>query len=131
MSPYYIVEDDPLIRRYLNDLLDKVLQVPVAHWTEGEDVVAQVGVARPPLVLLDITLRGALLDGAPTDGLALCRRIKEQYGEDAPPVILLTAHAVEGDRERFLEQSGADDYQAKPIFDENEFLDKIRRLART
>ncbi len=129
MRPYYLVEDDPLIRRYLRDLLTRVLEVPVVEWREGQDVLATVEAEQPPLVLLDITLRGALLDGAPTDGLALCRRIKAQLGEAAPPVMLLTAHAVEGDRERFLAESGADDYQAKPIFDENDFLDRMRQLT--
>ncbi|MBC8328483.1 MAG: response regulator [Planctomycetes bacterium] len=129
MKPFYIVEDDPLIRRYLLHLLTRVMKVQVIEWTEGQDVIATVEAEQPPLVLLDITLRGATLDGRPTDGLALCRRIKEQLGDAAPPVMLLTAHAVEGDRERFLGESGADDYQAKPIFDENDFLDRMAKLV--
>ncbi|RMH01065.1 MAG: response regulator [Planctomycetota bacterium] len=128
MNPIYLVEDDPLIRRYLEDLLEHVLGCPVRSWLPGEDVVATAAENRPPLILLDITLRGATLDGAPTDGLQLCRRIKARMGAEAPPVMLLTAHAVEGDRERFLADSGADDYQAKPIFDENDFLARLRGL---
>lgn len=130
MKPFYVVEDDALIRRYLHDLLVHVMEVEVREWREGEDVVAAVERIAPALVLLDITLRGATLDGRPTDGLALCRRLKERLGPAAPPVILLTAHAVEGDRQRFLAASGADDYQAKPIFDENDFLARMRALAR-
>ncbi len=129
MKPYYIVEDDPLIRRYLHDLLTRVLGVPVVEWAESQDVIATVEAVQPAIVLLDITLRGATLDDRPTDGLALCRRIKQRFEAQAPPVMLLTAHAVEGDRERFLEQSGADDYQAKPIFDENDFLERIQRMT--
>ncbi len=129
MKPYYIVEDDPLIRRYLRELLTRVLGVPVVEWTEGQDVVATVEAEQPPLVLLDITLRGATLDGRPTDGLKLCRRIKQRLGGGAPPVMLLTAHAVEGDRERFLAESGADDYQAKPV-EPKELASRIKSMLR-
>jgi CheY-like chemotaxis protein len=44
------------------------------------------------------------------------------------PVILVTAHAMEGDRENFLKQSGADGYISKPVVDHEAFIHQIVSL---
>jgi two-component system, cell cycle response regulator DivK len=40
----------------------------------------------------------------------------------------VTAHAMEGDRETFLDQSGADGYISKPVVDHQQFVDQIKAL---
>ena len=47
-------------------------------------------------------------------GLEATRRIQDEMGDSAPPIIALTAHAMDGDRERFIE-AGMSDYLTKPI----------------
>lgn len=128
MKPVHVVEDDPLIARYLQDLLEHVAGWPVELSDGGGEVLAELQRVPASLILLDITLPEARLDGAPTDGVALCRRLKAGSGPAVPPVVLLTAHAVAGDAERFLAASGADAYQAKPIYDEDAFLALCRAL---
>jgi CheY-like chemotaxis protein len=44
------------------------------------------------------------------------------------PEILVTAHAMEGDRENFLKQSGADGYISKPVVDHQQFVEQIMEL---
>jgi CheY-like chemotaxis protein len=61
------------------------------------------------------------------DGLAVLARIRRDERLKKLPVIALTAHAMHGDRERFL-KAGFDDYVSKPILDENVLLNAIRRL---
>jgi CheY-like chemotaxis protein len=41
-------------------------------------------------------------------------------------VLLATAHAMRGDAERLLADSGANDYVAKPIIDHAEFARQVR-----
>lgn len=61
----------------------------------------------PDLVLLDMNVAGE-------DGLRLVDEIRHQPRLVRVPVLALTAHAMRGDRERFLE-GGCDGYIAKPI----------------
>jgi PAS domain S-box-containing protein len=69
--------------------------------------------AQPDLILLDVQLPGV-------DGLTVIRRLRA--AGSTMPIIVLTALAMAGDRERCLE-AGADDYLSKPV--------KLDELART
>ena len=51
-----------------------------------------------------------------TDGLTALAQLRqrEQAGTPRTPVLMVTAHAMSGDRERFI-AAGADGYVSKPI----------------
>lgn len=48
------------------------------------------------------------------DGLEATKEILNKYGDKRPSIVAMTANAMEGDRERFIEE-GMDDYISKPI----------------
>jgi CheY-like chemotaxis protein len=73
----------------------------------------------PDLVLLDISLPGL-------DGVEVLRILRQDAALRGLPVIALTAHAMAGDRDRFLD-AGFDDYVTKPITDEELLLGAIKR----
>ena len=73
----------------------------------------------PDLILLDISLPGM-------DGVEVLSRLRSDERLRSIPVIALTAHAMSGDRERYL-RAGFDDYVAKPIIDEDVLLQAIAR----
>jgi CheY-like chemotaxis protein len=100
------IEDNIHNRR----LVRKVLQSQGYTVVEAEDGLSglqMVQEIQPALVLLDIGLPGM-------DGLEVVGRIKKDATLRNIPVIALTASAMRGDRERFLE-AGCDDYLSKPI----------------
>jgi CheY-like chemotaxis protein len=68
-------------------------------------------------VLLDISL-------PEMDGTEVLERLRADPRFKNLPVIALTAHAMAGDREKFL-ALGFDDYVTKPILDETVLLDAI------
>ena len=119
-----IVEDEAAIVRFLaRGLAAHGHQVVSA--ANGEDGLA---LALDPLesvefVLLDISLPGM-------DGLEVLRQVRAAPALQGLPVIALTAHAMAGDRDRFL-QAGFDAYVAKPITDEAVLLDAIARCFAT
>ena len=68
---------------------------------------AELERAVPDLVLMDMQLPG-------TDGLELVAELRADARFRHLPIVALTAHALRGDRERFL-AGGCDGYIPKPI----------------
>jgi two-component system, sensor histidine kinase and response regulator len=106
-----LAEDNLVNRRLAVALLAKLGHTT----TEVEDGLAALAAYQHgafDLILMDMMMPGM-------DGMETIRRIRDLESDDARiPIIALTAHAMRGDRERFL-AGGADGYVAKPIrFDE-------------
>jgi CheY-like chemotaxis protein len=84
------------------------------------EVLAQVRAGGVALVVLDVSLRHSQWEGRPVGGVEICRLLRAEAGERVP-VLLATAHAMRGDAEKLLADSGADGYVSKPIIDHDEF----------
>lgn len=72
------------------------------------------------LLLLDINLPGQL------NGEDVLKIIRNNLKIPDFPVIVITAYALKGDKEKFLQQ-GANNYLAKPV-DKKVLLDEIAKL---
>lgn len=118
MAHIAVVEDNPDNRLLLQALLDE--SHVLVEFETGPDALAAFAEHPPDLVLLDISLPRM-------DGTEVLRRMRADPALRDVPVIALTAHAMSGDRDRFLEQ-GFDDYVSKPIVDETVLLSVIGRL---
>jgi len=112
-----VVEDNPDNRLLVSAILGDGYEI--AEYETGKEAVAGIGSDRPDLVLLDISL-------PEMDGTEVLEWIRGQEGLEDLPVIALTAHAMAGDREKFLAQ-GFNDYVTKPIVDEEVLMGAIDR----
>jgi two-component system cell cycle response regulator DivK len=113
-----VVEDNPDNRLLLQAMLADAYEI--AEYESGQQALDGVRASRPDLMLLDISL-------PEMDGVEVLRRLRADPDTAALPVIALTAHAMGGDRERFLAQ-GFDGYVGKPIEDQDVLVAAIERL---
>ncbi len=105
-KPILYIEDNYHNRR----LVQKILKAKGYHVELAEDGLVgwqRIQELKPPLVLLDISLPGM-------DGMEIVRRVKSDPELRDTWVVALTAAAMRGDRDRFLD-AGCDDYIPKPI----------------
>lgn len=118
MKRIAVVEDNPDNRLLIRALLED--QYTLEEYEAGEPALDGLQQAPPDLVLLDISLPGL-------DGIEVLRRIRAHSALRSLPVIALTAHAMSGDREKYL-SAGFDDYVTKPIVDEALLIAAIEGL---
>ena len=121
-----VVEDDPANRLLIEAVLSRVGGFDVVGTDDGDEVLDVVRTRSLAAVLMDVSLKSTEVDGEKVDGVELTRRIRELSTGAHLPVILLTAHAMKGDRERLLFSSGANDYVSKPITDQVAFVSLVR-----
>jgi two-component system, cell cycle response regulator DivK len=127
MTHILVVEDDPHNAILFRKVLEKRGGFRVTVTEDGAEVIALARSGEVALVLMDVSLAHTRLDGHPVNGVELCRRIKSEAGSALLPVVLATAHAMRGDAEALLVESGADDYISKPIVDHAAFVEQVRR----
>lgn len=106
MPKVLLVEDnemnrDMLSRRLARNGYDVVIAV------NGQEGVDMAGSEKPDLILMDMSL-------PVLDGWEATRRLKADPTTASIPVIALTAHAMDSDREKAL-AAGCDDFDTKPI----------------
>ena len=113
-----VIDDDPVIQKLLSVNFEmEGYQVVTA--SDGVEGLAQVGIAQPDIILLDVMMPRM-------DGLAVARKLKSDPATKSIPIVLLSAKAQSLDIQSGLE-AGAEDYVTKP-FDPLELLDKVAAL---
>ena len=118
MKTIAVVEDNADNRLLLHAFLGT--RYEILEYETGLAALEGFQVRMPDLVLLDVSLPGM-------DGLAVVARVRADEKLKKLPVIALTAHAMQGDRQRFL-KAGFDEYVSKPIVDEQVLFTAIERL---
>ena len=101
-----IVEDNEKNTKLFRDVLQAAGYVTLEAAT-GEDAIELAVAHEPALVLMDVQLPGV-------DGVETLGRLRRDERTATIPVVALTAQAMSGDRERFLDV-GFDGYLSKPI----------------
>jgi two-component system, cell cycle response regulator DivK len=113
-----VVDDDEDHR----DICVTILQhhrYEVAEAADGEEALRIVGDLRPDLVLMDAML-------PVMDGWKATARLKGSPETSHIPVVMITARAMDPDRDRSFE-AGADSYIAKPC-EPVQIVEEVRRF---
>lgn len=92
----------------------------VAEFESAERAARELPALRPDLVLLDVALPGA-------DGLFMLEWLRSAPGLRHVPVVAFTAAAMHGSAARLV-RAGFDATVRKPLADEAELLEPVRRL---
>ena len=106
MPKILLVEDNELNRDMLSRRL-KRRDYDVEMAVDGQEGVDLTRSLMPDLVLMDMRL--PIIDGWTATGI-----LKRDSSTSHIPIIALTAHAMEGERQKCLE-AGCDDFDTKPI----------------
>lgn len=124
-----VVEDDPMNAKLFQLILARKAGFEVIVTEDPAHVIAETRAGRAALVIMDVSLSNSTYQGEPVDGLAITRILKSDPQTRHVPVLLATAHAMKGSREKFLADSGADDYVSKPILSADDLIDRVRTLV--
>jgi two-component system, cell cycle response regulator DivK len=106
MAKILLIEDNEMN----SDMLSRRLIRRGHEITTAADAPAGIASAtttRPDLILMDISLPGM-------DGWEATRVLRSQAETASIPIIALTAHAMESDRQRSVEV-GCNDFDTKPV----------------
>lgn len=101
-----VAEDDVVNRKVITGMLGRLGIVPTVVGN-GRDVLDLLAREAFDVVLMDVEM-------PVMDGVSAVRRLRDDPPPVRPHVIALTANALSGDRERFIE-AGMDDYLSKPV----------------
>lgn len=120
MPRLLLVEDNEMNRDMLSRrLIRKGFEVSLA--VDGQQGIETARTERPDLILMDMSL-------PVLDGWEATRQLKDDPLTAAIPVLALTAHASDADRDQAL-AAGCDDFDTKPI-DLPRLLEKIEALLK-
>ena len=101
-----VVEDNESNMKYITDLLEDAGYEAI-HAFSAETAIEQTEMAKPSLILMDISLPGM-------DGLTATKVLKSNPVTAHIPVVALTAHAMKDDESK-AKEAGCDAYLLKPI----------------
>ena len=101
----YVEDNEDNVYMLVRRLKRKGYEVAVA--TDGAKGIEMARTDAPSLILMDLSL-------PVLDGWEATRQIKAAPETRDIPIIALSAHAMEGDRESAL-AAGCDDYDTKPV----------------
>lgn len=116
-SKMLIVDDDDITRKVIKIFLKDLFEIDEV--SSGEAAIDIVTSKNFDMILMDISLKGM-------SGIDTTKKIRKTPGYENVPIIALTAYAMVGDREKFI-NGGCSHYLSKPF--DKEGLTKVVKNA--
>ena len=123
-----IVEDDAINVKFMKVVLTRKGGYEECVSEDVDEILQLAAGGDVDAIIMDISLSRSSYEGQKVDGLFITRLLKSKPETARVPVVLATAHAMFGDRERFMAETGAEHYISKPIHDPDAFLSEVRHV---
>ena len=125
-----LVEDDPINVKFIEVVLTRMGGYEVVVSEDVEEILAIAKSGTLAGIIMDISLARSSYEGKKVDGIFITKLLKADAETKDIPVLLATAHAMYGDREKFLADTGAEGYLSKPIHDPDAFLREVQSVVK-
>ena len=126
-----LVEDDPINVKFIQTVLVKKGGYDVLVSEEVDEILRLAREADLAAIIMDVSLSRSSYEGQRVDGIFITQLLKKDEITRHIPVLLATAHAMFGDREKYLELTGAEGYIAKPIHDPTILIEAVKAVTGT
>lgn len=123
-----LVEDDPINIRFIQVVLTKKGGYEVLVSEDVEEILRLARESDLAAIIMDVSLSRSNYQGQRVDGIFITQLLKQDPATKHIPVLLATAHAMFGDREKYMELAGAQGYLAKPIHDPASLVDAVKAV---
>jgi CheY-like chemotaxis protein len=125
-----LVEDDPINVKFIEVVLTRMGGYEVVVSEDVEEILALAKGGTLSGIIMDISLARSSYQGKKVDGIFITKLLKADPEMAKIPVLMATAHAMYGDREKFLAETGAEGYLSKPIHDPDSFLREVQSVVK-
>lgn len=125
-----LVEDDPINVKFIEVVLTRMGGYEVVVSEDVEEILALAKGGTLAGIIMDISLARSSYQGKKVDGIFITKLLKADPEMAKIPVLMATAHAMYGDREKFLAETGAEGYLSKPIHDPDAFLREVQSVVK-
>ncbi|WP_413165951.1 response regulator [Capilliphycus salinus ALCB114379] len=124
-----IVEDDYLLAKGMAKLIGRLGGYQVRVTDKLDEIFELCQGPEVDLVIMDVNLPEAHWEGKDVSGVDISRLLKRNSKTANIPIILITAYALDSERQSLLEISQADEFYIKPIVDYDNLVRTINRLC--
>lgn len=124
-----IVEDDYLLGKGMAKLIERLSGYQVLVTDKLDDIFQRCEAGEIDLVIMDVNLPEAHWEGKDISGADISRLLKSNSKTAKIPIILITAYALESERQSLLNISQADEFYIKPITDYDNLVRTINQLC--
>ena len=124
-----LVEDNLPLAKSTAKLLERLSGHQVSITDEPKTIWELCTAGEVDLVLMDINLPEANWLGKKVSGVDLSRLLKENKETAHIPIIVLTAYAMENERQLILANSQANGFLSKPIKNYHILIEMLEKLA--
>ncbi|MEB3277888.1 MAG: response regulator [Lyngbya sp.] len=124
-----IVEDDYLLAKGMAKLIGRLSGYHVRVTDKIDEVFRLCQGGKVDLVIMDVNLPEANWEEKDVSGADISRLLKRNSQTAEIPIILITAYALESERQSLLDLSQADELYIKPITDYDHLVKTINQLC--